>query len=200
MLLLWHATLHKQTGSKNPVQSAGCVASHCVSEWTHHFATDRSADLESAGAETPAGASATRCFILHHYSRTPSQPRRHRRTTGSLLFPRTHNAATKGVFSFSRCLVYHRYDDENALCERVREARSPPQRVCWMQGRMWSLVLVLLGIARSILGDPRNRRHAEHEESQNQFRSRSGHSRPSVLLVASLRLFTSNTADEDSPT
>ena len=97
---------------------------------------------------------------------------------GSLLGPRYADSAV-GSFFDSAGAVYHRYDDENVLCDRVAELLATENVVGWFQGRM-EFGPRALG-ARSILGDARSPKMQSVMNLKIKFRESFRPFAPSVL-------------------
>jgi carbamoyltransferase len=144
--------LHDETGM-NSLCLAGGVALNCVGNGR----ILREGPFENVWIQPAAGdaggALGVALFIWYQLLGNQRIPRREDSQYGSLLGPRFSGDEVR-AFLDAQGATYHRFDDENRLCDRVVDLLDSRKVVGWMQGRM-EFGPRALG-ARSILGDARS--------------------------------------------
>ncbi|MFT5040152.1 MAG: carbamoyltransferase, partial [Hyphomicrobiaceae bacterium] len=145
--------VHRTTGMKN-LCLAGGVALNCVGNGR----ILREGPFENVWIQPAAGdaggALGAALFVWHELLENPRTVGAGDSQYGSLLGP---SYATEEITNFldEKGAVYHVFDDDEGLCDRVAELLADEKVAGWFQGRM-EFGPRALG-ARSIVGDPRSR-------------------------------------------
>jgi carbamoyltransferase len=143
---------HQITHSKNLVMAGG-VALNCVGNGR----ILREGPFENIWIQPAAGdaggALGTALFIWHQLLDRPRSPRVSDRQRGSLLGPGYSDDEVRKTLDAQKA-IYHRFDSDQQLCERVAGLIASEHVIGWHQGRM-EFGPRALG-ARSILGDARS--------------------------------------------
>jgi carbamoyltransferase len=169
--------VHRETGQRN-LCLAGGVALNCVGNGRLLRESPFDDIWIQPAAGDAGGALGVGLFIWHQLLDQPRPPAAQDRQQGSLLGPRFTDDELS-TFLDAQGAVYHRFDDELALCERVAELLAGEQVVGWFQGRM-EFGPRALG-SRSILGDPRSRDMQSVMNRKIKFRESFRPFAPSVL-------------------
>ena len=144
--------VHQATGLKNLVMAGG-VALNCVGNGR----VVRESPFEKVWIQPAAGdaggALGVALFIWHQLLDHPRTPNPLDSQHGSLLGPGFDDEAIGRTLDAVDA-VYHRFDDDDALCEKVADLLASGKVVGWFQGRM-EFGPRALG-SRSIIGDPRD--------------------------------------------
>jgi len=203
IMLKCAAHVHEQTGSKN-LCLAGGVALNCVANGR----LLREGPFENVWIQPAAGdaggALGVALFIWHQLFGNERATRNTDSQNGSLLGPAYSDDDIRW-FLDSTGAVYHRFDEEDALVERVADLMTQEKVVGWMHGRM-EFGPRALG-ARSIIGDARSEAMQSimnlkikfresfrpfapcilREQVDEFFEMRPNEDSPYMLLVASVR-------------
>ena len=144
--------VHRETGMRNLVLAGG-VALNCVGNGR----IVREGPFEKVWIQPASGdaggALGVALFIWHQLLDHPRIPDPIDSQHGSLLGP-VFSDDVVGDALDSLDAVYHRFDDDDSLCEAVADLLASGKVVGWFQGRM-EFGPRALG-SRSILGDPRS--------------------------------------------
>jgi carbamoyltransferase len=169
--------VHRETGQRN-LCLAGGGALNCVGNGRLLRESPFDDIWIQPAAGDAGGALGVALFIWYQLLDQPRPPAAQDRQQGSLLGPHfTDDELSK--FLDARGAVYHHFDDELTLCERVAELLAREQVVGWFQGRM-EFGPRALG-SRSIIGDPRSRDMQSVMNRKIKFRESFRPFAPSVL-------------------
>jgi carbamoyltransferase len=144
--------VHRETGLPNLVLAGG-VALNCVGNGRILREGPFERIWVQPAAGDAGGALGVALFAWHQLLGRPREPREHDAQQGSLLGPAYRDEQVRAELG-ALGAVYHAYDDEGELLERVAEFLAAGKVVGWFHGRM-EFGPRSLG-ARSILGDARN--------------------------------------------
>jgi carbamoyltransferase len=169
--------VHRETGQRH-LCLAGGVALNCVGNGRLLRESPFDDIWIQPAAGDAGGALGVALFIWHQLLDQPRSATNQDRQQGSLLGPRFADDELS-TFLDEEGAVYHRFDDELALCERVAELLAGEQVVGWFQGRM-EFGPRALG-SRSIIGDPRSRNMQSVMNRKIKFRESFRPFAPSVL-------------------
>ena len=169
--------VHARTGMKR-LCLAGGVALNCVGNGR----ILREGPFEEVWIQPAAGdaggALGVALFIWHQLLDNPRQVAGTDVQSGSLLGPR-YEAAEIRAYLESVGAVYHEYQTDAELCDRVAGLMADERVVGWFQGRM-EFGPRALG-ARSIIGDPRSQNMQSTMNLKIKFRESFRPFAPSVL-------------------
>ena len=169
--------VHARTGMKR-LCLAGGVALNCVGNGR----ILREGPFEEVWIQPAAGdaggALGVALFIWHQLLDNPRQVAGTDVQSGSLLGPR-YEAAEIRAYLDSVGAVYHEYQTDAELCDRVAGLMADERVVGWFQGRM-EFGPRALG-ARSIIGDPRSQNMQSTMNLKIKFRESFRPFAPSVL-------------------
>ena len=187
--------LQRTTGMKNLVMAGG-VALNCVGNGKilRDGAFEKIWIQPAAG--DAGGALGVAQLVWHHILSHPRHADgRHDSISASLLGPRFDDG---DIRTFLDCAgaVYHRFDDEGALLEKVADLLASENVVGWVQDRM-EFGPRALG-ARSIIGDARSTKMQQVMNLKIKFRESFRPFAPSVLKENAGDCF-ELPADADSP-
>ena len=177
--------VHAETGLTD-LCMAGGVALNCVANGR----LQREGPFERIWIQPAAGdaggAVGTAMFAWHQLLDKPRHGSGTDKQHGSLLGPKY---ATSEVVAYldQAGAVYHRFEDEAALLDRLAELLSQDKVVGWLHGRM-EFGPRALG-ARSILGDPRSPRMQSVMNVKIKFRESFRPFAPCVLAERAHELF-----------
>ena len=169
--------VHRETGMRNLVLAGG-VALNCVGNGR----IVREGPFEKVWIQPASGdaggALGVALFIWHQLLDHPRIPDPIDSQHGSLLGP-VFSDDVVGDALDSLDAVYHRFDDDDSLCEAVADLLASGKVVGWFQGRM-EFGPRALG-SRSILGDPRSEEMQSVMNLKIKFRESFRPFAPSVL-------------------
>jgi carbamoyltransferase len=177
IMLRMAAKAHELSKSRN-LCLAGGVALNCVGNGR----ILREGPFENVWIQPAAGdaggALGVALFIWHELLGNARTPSAQDSQQGSLLGPR-FEAGEIRAFLDSKGAKYRKYDDEDALCERVAELIASEKVIGWVQGRM-EFGPRALG-SRSIIGDARSEAMQSVMNLKIKFRESFRPFAPSVL-------------------
>jgi len=186
--------VHRETGQRH-LCLAGGVALNCVGNGRILREGPFDDIWIQPAAGDAGGALGVALFIWHQLLDQPRPSSPDDRQHGSLLGPRFSDDAL-AAFLDAQGAVYHRFDTDAALCERVAALLADEQVVGWFQGRM-EFGPRALG-ARSIIGDARSREMQSVMNRKIKFRESFRPFAPSVLQDHAAEYF-ELTGDQTSP-
>jgi carbamoyltransferase len=169
--------VHAETGRRN-LCLAGGVALNCVGNGRLLRESPFDEIWIQPAAGDAGGALGVALFIWHQLLDEPRPSADQDRQQGSLLGPRFTDDELATLLD-EQGAVYHRFDDEPALCEHVAALLADEQVVGWFQGRM-EFGPRALG-SRSIIGDPRSQNMQSVMNRKIKFRESFRPFAPSVL-------------------
>ncbi len=177
--------VHKETGLPD-LCLAGGVALNCVANGRLLREGPFQRIWIQPAAGDAGGALGTALFAWHKLIGEKRQISGHDKQRGSLLGPKYSTDEVSSYLDGSGA-IYHRFDDEAALLDRVSALLSEGKVVGWLHGRM-EFGPRALG-ARSILGDPRSPRMQSVMNVKIKFRESFRPFAPCVLSEHAHELF-----------
>ena len=169
--------VHAETGQRH-LCLAGGVALNCVGNGRLLRESPFEDIWIQPAAGDAGGALGVALFIWHQLLDKPRPSAEEDRQRGSLLGPRFSDDDV-AAFLDAQGAVYHRFEDEPALCDRVAALLADEHVVGWFQGRM-EFGPRALG-SRSIIGDPRSQNMQSVMNRKIKFRESFRPFAPSVL-------------------
>jgi carbamoyltransferase len=184
--------VHALTGQKN-LCLAGGVALNCVGNGRILREGPFERIWIQPAAGDAGGALGVALFIWHQLLDNPRTTQKIDSQHGSLLGPRYADSEIRAYLD-SAGAVYHHYEDERVLCDKVAELLATENVVGWFQGRM-EFGPRALG-ARSILGDARSPKMQSVMNLKIKFRESFRPFAPSVLEEKAPEYFGLRTGQE----
>ncbi len=194
ILLRMARHVHAETG-QSQLCMAGGVALNCVANGRILREGPFDGLWVQPAAGDAGGALGVALFIWYQLLGRPRVSERSDSQSGSLLGPAFSEEQIER-FLRQQGAVFHRFEDEDTLCDHVAELLAAEQVVGWFQGRM-EFGPRALG-ARSILGDARSPRMQSVMNRKIKFRESFRPFAPSVLREHASEYF-QWAADAESP-